>query len=128
MNQPLLSIRGVSKSFPGVQALQAVDLEFQKGTVHALIGENGAGKSTLMKILYGLNHADEGEITFKGRPYRPKNPNDALRSGLAMIPQEISPVPYLSVADNLFLGREKVRAGGLGGRSRVVIDRRKRTK
>ena len=113
MNQPLLVISRVSKSFPGVQALQSVDLQIEKGTVHALIGENGAGKSTLMKILYGLSHPDEGDITFKGVPYKPRNPNDALKSGLAMIPQEISPVPYLSVADNLFLGREKTRNWGI---------------
>jgi len=104
----------MSKSFPGVQALQAVDLEVHKGVVHALMGENGAGKSTLMKILYGLYRPDEGEITFKGAPYRIKSPFDALKAGIAMIPQEVSPVPYLSVADNLFLGREKVRNLGIG--------------
>jgi inositol transport system ATP-binding protein len=113
MEQPILTIRGISKSFPGVQALQSVDLEIQKGVVHALMGENGAGKSTLMKILYGLYRPDEGEIIFKGQPYRIKSPFDALQAGVAMIPQEISPVPYLSVADNLFLGREKVRNLGI---------------
>jgi len=113
MSDAILQIRGISKSFPGVQALRAVDLEILKGEVHALVGENGAGKSTLMKILYGLNHPDEGEIFFKGAPYRIKSPFDALKAGVAMIPQEISPVPYLSVADNLFLGREKVRNLGI---------------
>ncbi len=113
MEQPILSIRGISKSFPGVQALQAVSLEIDKGVVHALMGENGAGKSTLMKILYGLYRPDDGEIIFKGEPYKIRSPFDALQAGVAMIPQEISPVPYLSVADNLFLGREKVRNFGI---------------
>jgi len=70
------------------------------------MGENGAGKSTLMKILYGIYHPDEGEVLFKGRPYIVRNPIDAIKSGISMIPQEISPVPNLSVASNVFLGKE----------------------
>ena len=94
MEEPILSIRGMSKSFPGVQALQAVDLEVEKGVVHALMGENGAGKSTLMKILYGLYRPDEGEITFKGALLkgvealvRWRHPEFGLLGPAAFIPQ-----------------------------------------
>ncbi|MBF9016968.1 MULTISPECIES: sugar ABC transporter ATP-binding protein [unclassified Oceanispirochaeta] len=102
----VLEMRGVSKSFPGVKALKNVDLSIRKGTVHALMGENGAGKSTLMKILYGVYQPDEGEVIFKGSPYVVKSPIDALNGGISMIPQEISPVPNLTVASNVFLGKE----------------------
>ncbi len=102
----ILEMRHVSKSFPGVKALKNVDITIRRGTVHALMGENGAGKSTLMKILYGIYHPDEGEVLFKGKPYIVRNPIDAIKSGISMIPQEISPVPNLSVASNVFLGKE----------------------
>lgn len=109
----VLEMRGVSKSFPGVKALKGVDLSIKKGTVHALMGENGAGKSTLMKILYGVYQPDEGEVIFKGLPYAVKSPIDALNGGISMIPQEISPVPNLTVASNVFLGKELTTGRGL---------------
>ncbi len=109
----VLEIKGVSKSFPGVKALKGVDLTIRKGSVHALMGENGAGKSTLMKILYGIYQPDEGEVKFKGEPYAVKSPIDAINGGISMIPQEISPVPNLTVASNVFLGKELLSGKGI---------------
>jgi inositol transport system ATP-binding protein len=106
---PLLRVRGVSKAFPGVQALEGVDLDVAAGTVHALMGENGAGKSTLARILAGLAEPDAGTLEWKGRPVRLRHPHDALRLGVAMIHQELLPFPELSVAENILMGREPVR-------------------
>jgi ribose transport system ATP-binding protein len=102
----LVELRGVSKQFPGVQALDDVSLELRAGEVHMLLGQNGAGKSTLMKVLYGAYHPDRGEIRIEGRPVRIASPADARRLGIAVIFQEFSLVPYLDVAHNIFLGRE----------------------
>lgn len=102
----LLEMTGISKSFPGVQALKNVDLKVKKGTVHALLGENGAGKSTLMKILIGLYKADSGTIKFDGEVVNFRTIHDSLKKGISMIHQELSPVPYMTVAENIFLGRE----------------------
>ncbi|GAB3484167.1 sugar ABC transporter ATP-binding protein [Marinomonas epiphytica] len=103
----ILEMENVSKTFPGVKALDQVNLSIRKGSIHALMGENGAGKSTLMKILYGLYTPDAGgKIHFDGQPFTPKAPIDAIRTGLAMVPQEISPSANLSVAANFYLGRE----------------------
>jgi len=110
---PLLSIRGLSKAFPGVQALADVDLDIEAGTVHALMGENGAGKSTLMRVLAGLHPPDAGEIAVRGLPVRIRSPHHALTLGIAMIHQELMGFPDLSVAENLFMGREPAWAGGL---------------
>lgn len=108
----ILEMKNISKSFPGVKALKGVELTLRKGTVHALMGENGAGKSTLMKILYGIYQGDSGTIRFKGQELYPKSPIEAIKHGIAMIPQEISPVPNLTVASNVFLGREPVKRYG----------------
>ncbi len=123
----VLEMKGVSKSFPGVKALKGVDLAIKKGTVHALMGENGAGKSTLMKVLYGIHQPDEGEIIFKGEPYEVKSPIDALTIGVSMIPQEISPVPNLTVASNVFLGKEIISKRGLKllNQKKMVIETQK---
>ena len=102
----VLQVRNLSKSFPGVHALADVRLEVERGRVHALVGENGAGKSTLMRILAGLEQPDAGEILLHGRPICFKNPHNALRHGLAMIHQELMPFRGLSVAENIFMGRE----------------------
>lgn len=83
-----LEMRGVSKSFPGVKALDQVNLKVRPGTVHALMGENGAGKSTLMKCLFGIYHMDEGEIYLDGEKVSIANPDEALQKGLAMVHQE----------------------------------------
>jgi ribose transport system ATP-binding protein len=110
-------MRGISKRFPGVQALQEASLEVLPGEVHVLLGENGAGKSTLMKILCGQYEADAGTVTLEGRTIRPANPLDAARSGLVMIHQELNLVPGLRVAENIFLGQEPTRGGLIHGES-----------
>ncbi len=99
-------MRGVSKAFPGVQALADVSLAVHAGEVHMLLGQNGAGKSTLIKILYGAYQPDQGEFLFDGHPVRIQSPADARRLGIAVIFQEFSLVPHLSIAQNIFLGRE----------------------
>ncbi len=109
----LLRMSGISKSFPGVNALRKVDFDLVPGEVHALVGENGAGKSTLMKILAGVYKADEGEIWLKGRRVTATDPRSMINAGVSVIYQELTLVPYLTVAENIFLGREPRRAGGL---------------
>ncbi len=116
---PLLEVRGVSKAFPGVQALDNVDFEAYPGEVVALLGENGAGKSTLMKILSGAYHMDKGEIFLRGQPVMPENPHHAQELGIAIIYQEFNLTPNQSVATNIFLGREPFRQG-LPGKLRFV--------
>ena len=103
---PLLEMRGISKAFPGVRALEDVSLVVQAGEVHFLLGQNGAGKSTLIRILCGAHRADTGEILVDGAPVQLRSPADARRLGIAVIFQEFSLVPYLNVAQNIFLGRE----------------------
>lgn len=105
--QIILRLDGITKLFPGVKALDKVNLELRKGEVHAVIGENGAGKSTLMKVLLGIHPADEGTITFKGKEVTFASPLEALGAGIAMIHQEISLVQTMDVAENIWLGREK---------------------
>lgn len=102
---PVLSVRSVSKSFPGVRALDGVNMDVLPGEVHALLGENGAGKSTLMKIISGIIPKDDGEIFLDGKPVHFSSPRDALAAGIALVQQELSLVPYLSIAENVFLGR-----------------------
>lgn len=100
-----LEMVGVSKSFPGVKALDNIHLKVRPGTVHALMGENGAGKSTLMKCLFGIYKMDEGHIIIDGQRVNIVNPDDALHKGLAMVHQELQPVPERSIAENMYLGR-----------------------
>ena len=114
---PVLEMRGIRKEFPGVVALDGVDLTLEAGRVHMLLGENGAGKSTLMKILSGAYRRDAGEIRMNGRPVEIRSPRDALALGIRVIYQELNLVPQLSVAENIFLGAAPVRWGG-------VVDRR----
>jgi ribose transport system ATP-binding protein len=106
--RPILSLAGIGKRFPGVTALAEVDLDLYAGEVHMLLGENGAGKSTLMKVLYGSCRADTGRILHAGQPVTIGSPRDARALGIAVIFQELSLVPYLNVAQNIFLGREPV--------------------
>ena len=100
-----LELKNISKSFPGVKALDQVSFSLKKGTVHVLCGENGAGKSTLMKILDGIYQPDEGEIIIDGEKVQIHNPIDARKHGVAMIFQELTYVPDLTVAENVFMGR-----------------------
>ena len=100
-----LEMENVSKSFPGVKALDGVHLKVRPGTVHALMGENGAGKSTLMKCLFGIYKMDTGSIKIDGKETTIENPDDALHKGLAMVHQELQPIPERSIAENMYLGR-----------------------
>jgi ribose transport system ATP-binding protein len=123
---PLLEVRGISKTFPGVRALVDVSLEIKAGEVHVLLGQNGAGKSTLIKTLYGAHHPDQGEFLFGGKPVRIASPADARRQGIAVIFQELSLVPYLDVAQNVFLGREfRGRLPGIVDRGRMHAEARR---
>ena len=101
----LLEMRKITKTFPGVKALDEVDFSLERGTVHALMGENGAGKSTLMKCLFGIYTPDSGEIYIDGKKVSYKDPKDALDSGVAMVHQELNQVSMRSVAENIMLGR-----------------------
>lgn len=103
----ILELKDISKTFPGVKALDHVQLQVKPGEVHALMGENGAGKSTLMKILMGIYKKDPGgEILFDGRPYEVSNPKEAIDTGIAMIHQELNPIYDMPVYENIFVGRE----------------------
>ena len=105
MSEFLLEMRGVCKSFPGVKALDHAQLQLRPGTVHALMGENGAGKSTLMKCMFGIYKMDEGEILFDGEPVNITDPMCALKMGIAMVHQELQPIPARTIGENIFLGR-----------------------
>lgn len=117
-----LLMQGISKAFGGNQALDSVDFTLRRGEIHTLMGENGAGKSTLMKILIGLHHADAGTIRLDDREVSIQNPREAAAHGIAMIHQELYPILDMSVADNIFIGREiRKSAGGPLG----LVDRRR---
>ena len=119
-SEPILEMRGISKTFPGVKALQNVELTVHPGEVHALMGENGAGKSTLMKVLSGAYQADPGgEIRVAGRPVKVSGPVEARDAGVSIIYQELALSPNLTVAENIYLGREP-RRGGLIDRAEMV--------
>lgn len=115
----VLAARGVSKSFGGIKALDQVNLDIHAGEVHALVGENGAGKSTLMKILAGIHVKYEGTLTLEGTPLTLSHPSQALAMGIAMIHQELNLIPHLSIAENIFLGREFCHALGWIDRARM---------
>ena len=113
----VLRLTGLTKAFGATRALRGVSLTIQAGEVHALIGENGAGKSTLMKILSGAHRADDGTMELRGSPYRPRDPLDARRQGVAMIYQELNLARHLSAGDNIMLGVEPARAGWINRRA-----------
>jgi len=126
--QALLQVRGVSKAFPGVQALVGVDLDVRAGEVHAIVGENGAGKSTLMKILAGVYQPDAGSLVLANQVVHIESPRQAMSLGIGMIHQELNLAPNLSVAENIFLGRAPTRAGLIDWRqldlkTRALLDR-----
>lgn len=108
----ILELENITKEFPGVKALDNIQLKVKKGSVHALMGENGAGKSTLMKIIFGIYTPNHGTIKYKGKELTVSSTKEALKNGISMIHQELSPVPHMTVAENIFLGREP--SGKLG--------------
>jgi len=119
LSEYILEMKNVSKSFPGVKALDRVSFQLKPGTVHALMGENGAGKSTLMKCLFGVYSMDEGEVIYNGEPVKIASPFDALRRGIAMVHQELQPIPDRSIAENIFIGRYPTIAFGVVDHARM---------
>jgi monosaccharide-transporting ATPase len=125
---PLLEVKALSKGFPGVKALEAVDLTLQAGEIHALMGENGAGKSTFIKVLTGVFPRDAGETHLEGKPIAPRSPREAEALGISTVYQEVNLVPHLSVAENICLGRQPtclgvIRWGAIAKRARAALAR-----
>ncbi|MDR1744328.1 MAG: sugar ABC transporter ATP-binding protein, partial [Planctomycetota bacterium] len=110
-HEPILLMRGINKTFPGVHALKNVDFTLRRGQIHALMGENGAGKSTLIKVLTGVYPGDGGAMTMEGRQIAPSSPRDAESHGISTVYQEVNLIPHLTVAENICLGREDRTAG-----------------
>ncbi|MCI0747890.1 MAG: sugar ABC transporter ATP-binding protein [Verrucomicrobia subdivision 3 bacterium] len=126
MSSELLLLRGITKSFPGVKALAGVDFTVRAGEIHALMGENGAGKSTLIKVLTGVHRRDSGDIRFAGKPIDPRSPSQAQSAGISTVYQEVNLIPYLSVAENICLGRYArpwIGWSGVRDRARVALKR-----
>ena len=123
-DKPLLELIGISKSFGGVQALRDVDFALFPGEIHGLVGENGAGKSTLMKIIAGVHHGYEGTMRLDGRDVRFRSAREALDAGIGMVHQELSIVPDLTVAENVFLGTQPVTRFGSVDWARMVRESR----
>jgi ribose transport system ATP-binding protein len=115
----MLRLTGISKSFPGVQALSVVNLEVRPGEIHGLLGENGAGKSTLIKIIAGAYAADQGEMIFDGAPVRWSSPREAKQHGVQVVYQEFALFPQLSVAENIFVGHERRNRFGIVDHART---------
>ncbi len=113
MKEKVLSMVNIDKRFTGVHALKGVNFDLYPGEVHALIGENGAGKSTMMKTLTGIHHKDSGDIYFQGELIDPKNPKEALSMGIGIIHQELNMMDHLTVAQNIFIGRESTTESGM---------------
>ena len=122
MNPPAVECRGLHKWYSGVHALKGVNLKVDQGEAVGLVGDNGAGKSTLIKILSGVHHQDQGEVLIEGRPVKIRNPKHAMRLGIETIYQYSSMVPTMTIARNLFVGREPLKwsAGGFG-----IMDQRR---
>lgn len=107
----VLELRGITKIFPGVKALNRVDFQLLPGEIHALMGENGAGKSTFIKVITGVHKAEEGVMYLDGKQVSFRNPKDAQQAGIAAIYQHVTAYPHLTVTENIFMGHEKVRRG-----------------
>ena len=119
-DHPVLEMRHIRKTFPGVVALDDVHFELRRGEVHILLGENGAGKSTLMKILSGAYQKSDGQIVLDGAEVEIKNPKHAQTLGISIIYQEFNLIPHLPIGENIFLGREPVRLPGLIDRRAII--------
>jgi general nucleoside transport system ATP-binding protein len=122
---PILELRGITKRFPGVLANDHINLTLEKGEIHALLGENGAGKTTLMNILYGLYNQDEGDIYVKGKKVAIHSPSDAIHAGVGMVHQHFMLIPVFTVTDNVMLGDEYVKPGGILDRQKAAAKIRK---
>src|SRR5207249_7570189 len=107
----IIELQGITKRFPGVLALDGVDLAIRRGEVHVLVGQNGAGKSTLVKLLCGVYAPDQGRIRYEGAPYAPRSTLDAMRAGVRVVYQEFNLLPFLSVAENVYFERLPRRFG-----------------
>src|SRR5512143_1226761 len=114
--QNVVSMKGISKSFPGVSALEGVDFSLRKGEIHALMGENGAGKSTLIKVLTGVEHPDTGSIELAGKLVQVHSPQHSQELGISTVYQEINLCTNISVAENIMLGHEPYRFGSIDWR------------
>jgi len=112
-NDYILTMNGISKTFPGVVALENVDFDLKRGEIHALIGENGAGKSTLIKVLTGVEHPDTGSIELDGKLIQARSPQQSQELGISTVYQEINLCTNISVAENIMLGHEPHRFGGI---------------
>ncbi len=117
---PILELKGITKRFPGVLANDHISLTLEQGEIHALLGENGAGKTTLMNILYGLYQPDEGEIFVRGKPLHVHSPSDAIKAGIGMVHQHFMLIPVFTVTENVMLGDESTRTGGLLDRKKAA--------
>ncbi len=124
MSEYLLEMKNICKSFPGVKALQNVDFQLKAGEIHALLGENGAGKSTLIKVLGGIYHPEEGKILIDGKEVAITGVNSARANGISIIHQELVLVPHMTVAENIFLGREPMGAFGVN-RAKMSVNAQK---
>ncbi len=122
MGRQILSMQRIDKRFTGVHALRQVDFDLDEAEIHALVGENGAGKSTLMKVLIGINAKDSGEIHYLGHLFNPRSPKHALEMGIGIIHQELNMMYHLTVAQNIFIGRESTRLNG------IFLDKREQTR
>ncbi len=122
MGRQVLSMQRIDKRFTGVHALRQVDFDLDEGEIHALVGENGAGKTTLMKVLIGIAPKDSGEIHYLGRQFNPRDPKHALEMGIGIIYQELNMMDHLTVAQNIFIGRESTRLNG------ILLDQREQNR
>ena len=122
MCRQILSMQKIDKRFTGVHALREVDFDLDEGEIHSLVGENGAGKSTLMKVLIGITPKDYGEIHYMGHQFNPRDPKHALEMGIGIIHQELNMMYHLTVAQNIFIGRESTRLNG------ILLDKREQNR
>ncbi|WP_277679387.1 sugar ABC transporter ATP-binding protein [Gracilibacillus dipsosauri] len=120
MSNQLLKMSKITKKFPGVYALKGVDFSLRRGEVHALLGENGAGKSTLMKVLGGIYELDDGNISIEGKQATITSVKEAQRFGISIIHQEIALIPYLTIAENIFLGKEPLKKSGFIDKEKMI--------
>jgi len=111
MEEYVLELKGITKIFPGVKALDNVNFQLKKGEIHALMGENGAGKSTFIKVITGIHKEDAGEMFINGIKVNFKSPRDAAKAGIAAIYQHVTSYPHLTVTENIFMGHEEIKNG-----------------